>query len=162
MTASYTADQLRTMLETGAAAADSPFQRAAIHLLTYTDLPGRADLAPYVDIVDVDIDGRSVPAAWIRDWHRLGRLEGLGHLHGGAERLVRLAASMAHGEPVDLSATLSGLGHAHARRVLEAVAICAGVDEFYAISETPALQRNNDFLAELLGEESANTEERTS
>ncbi|MGF0320636.1 hypothetical protein [Nocardia fluminea] len=157
----HTAEEVAMLLENGARASDSPFQQAAIHLLTYTDLPGRADLAPYLDIEDVELDGQSVPAAWIRDWHRLGRLENLLYLHGGAERLVRLAASMAHGEPVDLSATLSGLGHAHARRVLEAVAICAGVDEFYAITETPALQRNNDFLAGLLGETTLTGEGRS-
>lgn len=157
----YTADELAALLETGARAQDSPFIMSAIHLLTYTDLPGRSDLAPYVEFADVDLDGETVRAAWIRDWHGLGQLKNLGHLHGGAERLIRLAASMAHGEPVDLSATLSGLGHAHARRVLEAVAICAGVDEFYAITETPALKRNNDFLAGLLGETTTTGETRS-
>ncbi|GGK69213.1 hypothetical protein [Nocardia camponoti] len=157
----HTAEEVAALLEAGARASDSPFQQAAIHLLTYTDLPGRADLQPYLDIEDVDLNGQSVPAAWIRDWHGIGKLKGLGHLHGGAERLVRLAASMAHGEPVDLSATLSGLGHAHARRVLEAVAICSGADEFYEITETPALQRNNSFLAALLGETSPTGEGRS-
>ncbi|MBC7301048.1 MAG: hypothetical protein H5T78_08840 [Nocardia sp.] len=154
----HTAEELAALLETGARVQGSPFLMSAIHLLTYTDLPGRSDLDPYVEVTDVDVDGKTVRGAWIRDWHRLGRLEDIGYLHGGAERLVRLAASMAHGVPVNLSATLSGLGHAHARRVLEAVAICAEVDEFYSITETPALKRNNDFLAGLLGEGPTNGE----
>ncbi|MBF6370864.1 hypothetical protein IU469_34995, partial [Nocardia puris] len=68
MTASYTADELRTLLETGAAAADSRYQRAAIHLLNFTELPGRTALNAYIETDTVTIDGRDVRAAWIRDW----------------------------------------------------------------------------------------------
>lgn len=73
MTTSHTADEMRAMLETGAAAADSHYQRAAIHLLTFTNLIGRADLAVHVETDIVVLDGREVPAAWIRDWTALGR-----------------------------------------------------------------------------------------
>ncbi|BAD60538.1 hypothetical protein [Nocardia farcinica] len=153
MTASYTADELRTLLETGAAAADSRYQRAAIHLLNFTELPGRTALNAYIETDTVTIDGRDVRAAWIRDWDGMGRLENLGYLSGGEERLVRRAASMAHGSPVDLCATLSSLGHAHARRVLEAVAICLGADEYYDITPTPALLENQRFEEQLLAGE---------
>lgn len=153
MTVSHTADEVRTLLETGAAAADSPYQRAAIHLLNFTDLPGRAALEAYIDTDIVTVDGRDVPAAWITDWAAMGRLENLGHLGGGEERLVRLAASMAHGTSVGLQAVLSSLGHAHARRVLEAVAICTGVDEKYEITPTAALLESQRFEEELLAGE---------
>ncbi|MGY4102004.1 hypothetical protein ACW2Q0_21010 [Nocardia sp. R16R-3T] len=153
MTTAHTADELRTMLETGAAAADSRYQRAAIHLLNFTELPGRAALDAYIETDTVTVDGRDVRAAWIRDWDAMGRLENLGYLSGGEERFVRLAASMAHGSPVDLCAALSSLGHAHARRVLEAVAICLGADEHYEITPTPALLESQRFEEQLLAGE---------
>lgn len=107
MTTAHTADEVRTLLETGAAAADSRFERAAIHLLTFTALLGRADLAAYIETYIVAVDGREMPAAWIRDWAALGSLEDIGYLGGGDERLLKLAAGMAHGTPVDLRAPRS-------------------------------------------------------
>ncbi|MGV9679079.1 hypothetical protein ACWDSJ_27675 [Nocardia sp. NPDC003482] len=153
MTTALTADRLRTLLETGAAAADSRFQRAAIHLLAFTDLLGRAGVQDaHIQTDTVTIDGREVPAAWIRDWSAVGRLENLGSLTSGQERLVRLAASMAHGTPVDLRAALSELGHAHARCVLEAVAISLDADQYYTITPTPALIAHQNLQDELLAD----------
>lgn len=152
MTTTYAADEMRAMLETGAAAADSRYQRAAIHLLAFTELIGRSGLASHIETGTVDIDGRAVPAAWVRDWAALGRLEGLGYLSGGEERFVKLAASMAHGTPVDLRGVLSSLGHAHARCVLEAVAICLEADKKFTINPTPAFLEEQRFEERLLAD----------
>jgi hypothetical protein len=152
VTTADTADRIRELLETGAAAARTRYQRAAIHLLGFTEILGQAPLAAYIEYGTVDLDGRETPAAWICNWPALGRLDNLGYLSGGAERLVRLAAGIAHGMPLDLRAALSSLGHEHARRVLEAVAICHGADEFYTITPTPALAENQRFKQQLLAD----------
>lgn len=152
MTTLHTADELRSMLETGASVADSRYQRAAIHLLAFTDLLGRADLATHIETDTVEIDGRAVSAAWIRDWAALGRLEDLGYLSGGEERFIRLAASMAHGTPVDLRGALSSLGHEHARCVLEAVAICLEADKKYTLTPTPAFLEEQQLEEQLLAD----------
>lgn len=152
MSTTYTAEEMAAMLETGAAAADSRYQRAAIHLLVFTELVGRADLAAHIEIDTVTIDDRETPAAWVRDWSALARLENLGYLSGGEARFVKLAAGMAHGDPIDLRAVLSSLGHEHARRVLEAIAICLDVTTKYAITPTPALLAEQHFEEKLLAD----------
>lgn len=152
MTTLHTDGEMQAMLKTGADAADSRYQRAAIHLLSFTGLLGRADLAAHIETDTVNIDGRTVPAAWVRDWAALGRLEKLGYLSGGEERFIKLAASMAHGTPVDLRAALSSLGDEHARCVIDAVAMCLEADKKYTITPTPAFLEEQRIEKQLLAD----------
>jgi hypothetical protein len=110
---------------------------AAVHLLTFTELPGRASFADLVDVEDINAGGGAPTlAAFVRDWKELRTAS---HLGSACQRLLTLAASLATGEPVDFAENVSGLGHAHARRVIEAIAIATGQGEMYAITPTPAL-----------------------
>jgi hypothetical protein len=109
---------------------------AAIHLFTFTELPGRASFAEFVDVEDINAGDDPVPAAFVRDWNVLRTGP---HLGSAGRRLLALAASLAVGEQVGLAENLSGLGNAHARRVIEAIAIATGHGEMYAITATPAL-----------------------
>ena len=45
--------------------------RAAMHLLTFTDLPGSAQFAAHVEIRDAWSPGATVRGAWVRDWDAL-------------------------------------------------------------------------------------------
>jgi hypothetical protein len=48
---------------------------------------------------------------------------------------------MAGSVPVELRRCAAGLGGAHAKRVLEAVAMCLGVERVYTIADTPEVAR---------------------
>lgn len=136
MTEDYDRERLQGLLIAGAQLADLLPQKAAVHLLNWTELPGRADFAAHVEVADVpDLHGREVRAAFVTDWSALARHEGLLGLTGSDERLIALAASLAAGVPVDLRAAACGFGHASAKRVLEAIAIASGADQFYSITD---------------------------
>lgn len=60
------------------------------------------------------------------DWPATRRTTG--HLSGGERRLLALASSLASGEPVDLSDTLTGLDSTNGRIVLEAIAHAMGFE----------------------------------
>lgn len=129
----YSAEQMNEMLLAGARLTGTHTARAAAHLLTFTDLPGRASFAELVDVVDErDLDGNQVTAAFVADWTALPAKAG--YLTGGDARLLAIAASLAAGEPVDLRENLPGFGHAHARRVIEAVIIATGYNDLYAVT----------------------------
>ncbi len=137
MPTQYTAEQMAQMLVAGAEQIDRYPVYAAIHLLTFTDLPGRASFTELVDVEDVnDVDGAPIIAAFVRDWRVLPSVSPLGSAAG---RLLALAAGLATGELVDLAESLSGLGHAHARRVIEAVAIATGYGEMFTVAPTEKL-----------------------
>ncbi len=126
-------EQMNEMLLAGARLTGTLTARAAVHLLTFTELPGRASFAELVDVVDErDRDGNQVTAAYVTDWAALPAKAG--YLTGGDARLLALAVSLAAGDPVDLRENLPGLGTAYAHRVIEAVVIATGYDELYTIT----------------------------
>jgi hypothetical protein len=143
----HSPDELAQMLVAGAQAIGRTNVQAAIHLLTFTSLPHRhafpelLDVFPALDVEDVD--GRDGPAlaAYVKDWKALPGSAAADRLGGGDQRLLALAVSLAVGEPVDLSANLSVGGYAHARRVIEAMAIATGYSEHYEIRPTARLDQ---------------------
>lgn len=128
----YTRDELIRLLEAGALALGATGTQAAIHLLTFTALPGRADLAHHIDINTIDdVDGFTVTGAFVRDWPSLAAHDHLFGLTGTDERMLALAASLADGVPVDLRNNAAGFGsRPAAARVLEAMAIWLGVEPY--------------------------------
>ncbi|WP_033247437.1 hypothetical protein [Nocardia carnea] len=152
-------DDLRRRLDAGCAVSGNPFHRAAIGLLGFADLLDRADIRRRIDIETVpDRNNQDVEAAWV-DWSVLARDlhdDQIGPLHGGQDRLLRLALSIAHGTPVDLLGALSGLGHAHARAVLDAMAIALELAGDVEITDSPAYlerkSREDNALREVLAD----------
>jgi len=136
----YTAEEMQQLLVAGGKLIGTYPAQAAVHLLTFTELPGRSDFAALVDVEEVpDHDGQPVLAAFVRDWPALASGPAISYRTGGDARLLALAASLACGQPVDLSANVGVGGHAHAKRVIEAFAIATGTAEFYTVTPTPAL-----------------------
>ena len=145
----YTTEEMTALLNEWARVAGSHSMYAAMHLLTYTELPGRKDFAKHIDITTGYAADKSEPLiAVVRDWDKLLN-SGTVYLTGGDARMVEIAASYAAGRPVDLREHGNGLGTAHARRLVEAVAIGAGMGEFLTIADSPALlemRAKNDAL----------------
>ncbi len=135
------------MLVDGAWATGRNTITAAVHLLVFTDLPRRPgfDDLFVVEYVHREGDGVRVPAAFVRDWKELARFAGKARLHGAQQRLVDFAVGLATGKPVDLTDAINLGGHAHARRLIEAVAIATGYASYYAVTPTPKLE---EMLAE--------------
>jgi hypothetical protein len=134
-------EDLHRRLTAAAALSDNPFHAGAIELLHFTDLLDRADIRRHIQTETVpDRENNDLDGAWV-DWAGLARAvqnDEIGGLYGGQDRLLRLALSIAHGTPVDLSAVLSGLGHAHARAVLHAMTAPLGLAGDVEIIDTPA------------------------
>jgi hypothetical protein len=148
VTTTYSPDELTQMLVAGAQTIGRTNVQAAIHLLTYTSLPHRHTFPALLNILPAlidweDVDGRDSPAlaAYVKDWKSLPDSPAADRLGGGDQRLLALAVSLAVGEPVDLSANLSVGGYAHARRVIEAMAIATGYHEHYEIRPTAKLDQ---------------------
>lgn len=59
-------------------------------------------------------------------------------LSGGETRLLRIAASLLDGEPVDLSRNLAGLDREHIQLVLAAIARASGSNEHQYLTRGPA------------------------
>lgn len=147
----YTAEEMTALLNEWARVVGSWSMYAAMHLLTYTELPGRRDFAKHIEITTGYAADESEPLiAVVRDWDKL-LTSGTVYLTGGDARMVQIAASYAAGRPVDLREHGNGLGTAHARRLVEAVAIGAGMGEYLTIADSPALletRARNDALSE--------------
>jgi hypothetical protein len=145
----YTTEEMTNLLSEWARVVGSHSMNAAMHLLTYTELPGRKDFAKHVDItIGYAADETEPLIAVVRDWDKLLTSDTV-YFTGGDLRMVEIAASYATGRPVDLREHGNGLGSAHARRLVEAVAIGAGMAEFLTISDSPALlemRAKNDAL----------------
>lgn len=144
--ASLSADQMADALT--AAAGRSELQRAATHLLIYTDLPGRADFARHVTLDWEETEGTRTLTARV-DWAALRDDESI-YLSGGPDRLLNLAISYAKGRPVHLDAYLNSFGTEHARRVIEAHIIGLGMEGFFTIADGPKLVELRAFHDELL------------
>jgi hypothetical protein len=133
-------EEMTMALNAAALVTGSEFDAAAMHLLTFTELPGRKDFARlHVEMSMEELAGKTIPVAWIRDWHKLaGDAPGV-YMTGGCQRLVAIAASWARGIPVDLRENASHmLGHAHARRVIEAMIIGSGRRGMFELAPQPA------------------------
>ncbi|MBW4722377.1 hypothetical protein [Saccharothrix obliqua] len=133
----YGRDELCHLLLTGADTVGSAGVHAAVHLLTFTALPGRGDFAGHVEIrVGTHLSGRTELGAFVRDWERLARHENLDVLTGQDERLVALAAGWAAGVPVRLERDAAGLSSASLRRVLEAVLLASNGEPYFMVVRT--------------------------
>lgn len=146
----YTAEEMTALLNEWARVVGSWSMYAAIHLLTFTELPGHRDFARHVEITTGYAADESEPLiAVVRDWEQL-LTSGTVYLTGGDAQMIEIAASYAAGRPVDLREHSDGLGTAHARRLVEAVAIGAGMGEYLTIADSPALlemRARNDALS---------------
>jgi hypothetical protein len=145
----YNTEEMTHLLNEWARVIGSDGMYAAMHLLTYTELPGRRDFAKHVDITTGYAADESEPLiAVVRDWNAL-LTDNTVYLTGGDARLIEIAASYAHGRPVNLREHGNGLGTAYARRLVEAVAIGAGMADYLTIADSPALaemRARNDAL----------------
>ena len=145
----YTTEEMTALLNEWARVVGSYSMYAAMHLLTYTELPGRRDFAKHVDIETGYAADETEPLIGVvRDWDKLLTSNTV-RFTGGDLRMTEVAASYAAGRPVDLREHASGLGTAHARRLVEAVAIGAGMGEYLTIADSPALaamRARNDAL----------------
>lgn len=136
---SHSPDELRELLLAGARADGWLPAQAAMHLLTYTGLPGSPRFAAHVDVRDAWSLGAMVRGAWVRDWDALLADEEL-YLTGSECRLLEVAASFAAGRAISLSEQVTReLGWAHAQRVLEAVIIATGTAELLQVAGTAKL-----------------------
>jgi hypothetical protein len=142
--ATYTAEELIAMLVAGAEADGRPTQRAAVHLLTFTELPRWRSFQD-----SLVIEGSQ---AYVHIWSALPLSDAGSRLSSAGNRLLALAVSLAGGGPVGLRDNVTGLGHAHARRVVEAFLIATGGEEFYALTGTPALDELHQFNAAMDGD----------
>ncbi len=159
--ADYGRDEMHELLAAGARLEDRPSAAAALHLLTFTDLPGRRDFARHVHVENVTGAGSgtitgagsgTITGAWVRDWQAL-LTDGSVYVSSGPRRLLEVAASYATGRPVDLRETGSGLGTAHAGRLIEAAVIGTGMAEYYTITGTAKLAGLRATQAKLAGQE---------
>lgn len=152
MTTEHTPDELCQMLTTGAAEY-GPTTRAAIHLLVFTELPHRRTFVELLDIEDINVgSGEPVWVAHVRSWPALATRQRSSRMSSGTHRLLTLAVSLATGTAVNLRDAVQVGGHAHTRRVVEAMAIATGADEYYAITPTPALDEMLAKRAAMFGE----------
>jgi hypothetical protein len=144
---------MRALLVAGADYAGYLNRRGAVHLLTFTDLPGWKGFPHLVDVERVHDrhihDWRNV--AFVKNWSTLVADTRAARISDSGRRLLDLAVSMAAGVPVDLADALTGFGHAHRRRVVEAMHIATGSDEFYTLTftPTPELDELNAFHAKM-------------
>lgn len=147
---SLSADTLREAVMAGTKFSGGDTRRAAMHLLTFTDLLGRGDVARHVHLrYETDTDGLEVLVGHV-DLDALTEDKGIS-LTGGDERFLALARSYACGEPVVLGDFLNTLGHAHARRAIEAYIISLGMEGWYQLQDGAALHEHRAFTASLFG-----------
>src|SRR5260370_10454102 len=115
--ASYNRDEMIALLTAAAHVASSHSMMAAMHLLTYTGLPGRQDFARHVDVQAVAFsDDVTVLAAWVRSWDvLLGDDSGV-HLTGSCRRRLEIAATDAARRPLVLRQPANGPAAGRLRR----------------------------------------------
>jgi len=118
MTSPQRAERLATAVRTGASGICS--LEAACELLIGTGWLHRDDFAGFIRTEIPDASGTEVAEI---DWQALITSRNAGRLpcSGGENRVLRLAASLAAGIPVDLNHALSGLDHASITLVARAV-----------------------------------------
>lgn len=127
--------EMNQALTAGARQSGYLHRMASVHLLTFTDLPGRAAFARHVDLAEGE-GGELV--AYVRDWAAL-LADNQIRLPSSGYQLLALAAGYVQGHPVDLFLNLGGLGVAHAKRVIESVIIGCGMEGFYTLHDGPKM-----------------------
>jgi hypothetical protein len=140
-TSEFSPDDLRTLIRAGAWIDCADTKKAAVHLLTFTELPeqpGFAELVEVVQIPEYD-DGQDIQVAVIRDWPALLALPAVAQLSDDDRRLLALAGSLISGQPVDLATNVAVSGHGHAVRIMEAMVIATGYHMKYNITPTERL-----------------------
>lgn len=137
-TSGFSGDQLRRLLGTDIATGAPATRRAAVYLLTFTELPDRPGFGELVEVLELEWDhGDIVAMGQVSDWAALLAFAAAAGLSDSDQRLVALAGSLASGQPVDLAANVAVSGHEHARRVIEAIAIATGHSDMYAVTPKP-------------------------
>lgn len=134
-------DELRDLLVAGARYRGELNIQAATHLLTFTALPDWRGFPALIEVIPDANDrvrNETYDVAIVPYWPALLDARAA-QISSSGRRLLLLAASMATSAPVDLRENLAEFGHAHARRVIEAVAIATGAADFYTVTPTPAL-----------------------
>ena len=137
----FSPDALRALIRAGAWIDRPAGIKAAVHLLTFTELPDRPGFAELVEVVQLPgyDDGQDVQVAVIRDWAVLLALPAVDRLSDDDRRLLALAGSLAAGRPVDLAANVAVSSDGHALRIIEAMVIATGYHGKYDITPTERL-----------------------
>jgi hypothetical protein len=147
-----TREELCALLAEGARIDGVTASQAAMHLVTFTHLPGTRAFARHV-VLDTHYsmaDHASLPGAWIKSWQNLVRDPKL-YPEGHEKRFLRLASSLASGQLVNLQDALANMGWAHAQRIAEAMLIRMGASQYLTFHDTPQLTALKTAYAELSG-----------
>jgi hypothetical protein len=137
---SYKRDKMIAMLSAAARVDGSATMKAAMYLMSATDLPGTPQFARHVDIEDGIVNERNssgtwewarYTCAWVRDWDALRNdREAIWNEH--QLTLVDLAMSYATGRPVNLHDAVGYAALYHgpdaARQITQATAIAMGLE----------------------------------
>jgi hypothetical protein len=141
----YTGEQMAELLVAGSRYQGQHVQ-AAVHLLLFTDLHTRPWFA---ELVEVNPDGLT-DCAFVDDWADLpNRVDP--RLGSGTVNMITLAVALARREQIDIAAAVTSNGHAHARRIAEAILILAGYEGWYSLQPGAELVEHQRFTEELLG-----------
>jgi hypothetical protein len=144
----YTGEQMRDLLVAGSLCQGRHVQ-AAVHLLLFTDLHTRPWFAEIVEIGPGGAGGALLECAFV-NWTDLpNRIDP--RLGSGTVNLINLAVAFADRQQIDIAAAVTSHGHAHARRIAEAVLILAGYQDWYTLQPGPDLVEHQRFTEELLG-----------
>jgi hypothetical protein len=128
------------LLTRGALLDDNPPGQAAIHLVTFTGVPGTREFARHVQTgTRFSFSANTLlTGAWVRSWHKLSGDPDL--MDSAADtRLLALAASLASGKRVNLMDATAGMGWAHAQRIAQAILIRCGAAQFLTVNGTGKL-----------------------
>ena len=141
MTTPPTRAEMRELLLAGGRANGSLNDQAAMHLLTFTEIPDAPRFAEHAEVTHIRTFDGLVKAAVVRDWDQLIDDPQL-YPSGGELKFLKLAASFAAGRPVSLFDEISrGLDLQHVRRLAEAVLIAAGAAEVLSVGPARAGDR---------------------
>lgn len=138
----YDRGEMTALLNEGAKYEGDTGYQAAIHLVTFTELPGTPEFAQYVTVDDrySMTYGTAMRVALIGNWAALLKAR---RLSSTEYRFLLLAASLATGRKISLDEALANMGHAHARRICEAILIRCGAAGLYTLGTTGELARLN-------------------
>jgi hypothetical protein len=135
----FTGDQLRGLLHMDIVTGALACTRAAVHLLTFTELIDRPGAGELFEVHEFEWDqGDIVQMGQVYDSAALMDFAATAELSDSDLRMLALAVSLASGQPVDLAVNVAAGSPAHARRVIEAIAIATGYGDTWALAEKPA------------------------
>ena len=130
------ADEVSTLLVAGAQAHGTNSEAAAVHLLVFTDLPGRSAFREHLRLIP------GLPGPLAIDWLGVvGDPRVVMRASSSTRQLLALASALAGKSAVRLPDACAGLGHANARRVAEALLIATGYGDWYQIIGTAVLDQ---------------------